>query len=903
MEEDDDLEDLLGDYDDAHERPALHDPRDTKRRRLDYVDEVAPVPPMHIVPAAPNPYETCEAKCRISHSDINPHKSADGTVVPCPLMFRDSGLTFLNSSFEPVSPDALCNSVVTYMQDSPRAAFAATSLQNSVMDTTTSSGRCLIQSFFQYIATMSLMTAASIAFPDDQLIESSDTLINYLRMLELVNDPLHGLEGVDEDDRIHAVDTINHYIRFPEDTQTKFQKVLTCMDRTISYNHTQHHFPEDVMSAMTRSIATMKSRVVTVAQARQTVLHPNVSVYEREDPDHPRHVAMAIVQAMMKNKKVILTDAYNEERVLVAMPIPSTTGLPTFCYSPAVSIGHMLRQLNADQVVAEKYHLHKRFINSTLSSNSATSHIPYVPDTFLQGMRYIMWRNGAFCCRTCIMYYHRKCLPPEMPQNWKHFASSLETLNGGLVRAMKFIDRDLDYYGVFKTMLEGLYNRRTDPGMAKFYRSFETHTIEVDHGGDTLSVSDPVAQAAFVRDRMEHFDEWIHDKDFMAEMEPLDVQLRSFQKLLHDQILPRNVGKHLLEVFGRCLAGVIGATTRPISAAHRILEEGVGHPVIDRLEYATVLEGTAGSGKSSLIAFLECYMDEVYIGRVSDNRRPIDPHGTTRGKAVVIATDMQKEEQNAFGQGDVKKVISNEFMVNHRLHKESIIVQYLEHVLLAMNEPLPYTDLKGDIARRFAQIQYNRIISSENACYDNDTRTPNEVFQQDDIQRFAVVCCYAHMRRMVNVGRQPFYLATKPGFEVPEYLLTTQAHFGRTQNSFRAFILSLSISRKLSYSIENKNWSVERDIVLKDYEEYCTKWKAPMKDAAFTDRYIMNTFGVRIMGTPMRMYGLKYKDISIEDADFSDDPAPETAHTQDGVVDRMDGIVDQMDDVDFGAIP
>jgi hypothetical protein len=482
------------------------------------------------------------------------------------------------------------------------------------------------------------------------------------------------------------------------------------------------------------------------------------------------------------------------------------------------------------------------------------------------------------------MYYHKNKLPPQIPDNWRHYSHHLKEINDGHIRAMKYLEQPIDYYGVMTDMLAAVWVRKYSPAARKRHKGSERDDVKVDHGSEWLVANNEV-QAEWIKDRWEHFDEWIHDPDFLALIDPLDVQMRSIQKIYQDQMIPRNAYRAALCSFGRCLSGIVNKQTRAISASHRLLDEGVGRKVNDRLEYATVKEGTAGTGKSTLLDKIETYFDEELIGRLSDNRRPIDPYGTIRGKAVVIASDMQKEEKTPVPGGDLKKMVSNEAVVNHRLHQDSVIVRFLQHVIFAMNESLPYKDNKGDIGRRFEQYIFQHRISSKNTQFSaQDQRSLDEVFEEEDIGRFPVVCVLAHKRRLINVGNRPLYRSNKEGFEVPAYLLATQAEYGRMQNSFRAFILSLEMKDEVSMERDDSKMAVERATVMEEYKNYCDRWKCPVMDEKVIDRYCMSTFGLRIGGVPVMLIGIRYKEYSV-----NIDPQAEEAENKGGEDGGEDG--------------
>lgn len=815
----------------------------------------------------------CQLRCLRNPqngADIHPHIIPGRGLLPCPLMFRADTTVFLNGDFAEVNPEAMAERVVEYLRDDKNAQAAFITMN---IDTETETSRAVLKEFFQLAAVRVLVDDAVNGMDEDTLVQDVGVIDSYLDMMDRLQRPFATVAVADELQRNLYIDVYNNFMRLPELCRVRFQRVLATLQNILDHSNSISRFADDAMMRVSQKLVRIRNRAAIVMEARASLLNPNPAVFAREEEDHARHQAMRVVQTVLTAARAIIVNTSSDERVELALPILSDAGVPTYTYTGGMSIHNALQQLRADQVVGEMYVMHKRFINGVLATNNATSNIPYVPDEFVQAMRYIAWRNGVFCCRTLLFYYHRKCVPAEL-HNWRHFSEDLVKVNDGHIRALRYIDRDMDYYAVLVDLLRGVYNRNTSAPVREFYASMETEIIGIEHGGDTLHPEQAAAQDAFVRERIDNIDAWIHDGEFLKLLEPLDVRLRSVQKVMHDQRLPRDTYRTMLETFGRSLTGVIGPATRPISGSHRLIEAGAGRQIVDKLEYATVIEGTAGTGKSTLLSFIERYFSEDLIGHVSDNRRPIDPYSTLRGKALIIAADMQKEEQTPIGQGDLKKMISQEAMVNHRLHQNSVVTRFPAHIIFAMNEPLPFKDIKGDVSRRFVQIRHNVRISETMLGFgDNDMRNPEEVFEDEDLARFPLVAALAHKRRLLCVGNRSYYNTIRKDFPVPRYVLATQAEFNRMQNSFRAFMLGLELNGEVDFSLAYADHSVERERIQLDYKAYADQWKCPLKDDAFVDRYLVSTFALRITGVPLRVYGLRYKNLSVANAPADQAPA------------------------------
>lgn len=820
----------------------------------------------------------CERNCRVNQRgrdgwDIRCHKMPDGTAVPCPLIFKDAPIPLRNHVFQPWDPEQLTIKTIEFVQ-TERALYEPvwSMLDHSLED---SKSRDTIREFF-FLAGLHFIAAdiTGINLDPSEVTDVGD-IKDVLRMMEYLQRPFATVDSLESQaDKNFLIDTYSNFVRFSQPFHNMFSTVLQNIRQVVRVCVGDGRITESQGRDLYTEITLITNRRSIVIQARESVLNPNANIFSRVDPDNPRHMAMNEVQVVLAAAKAIVVDTASEEKVLMALPIQSRHNVPTFTYTGKMPIMKLLQKLKADQVVVENYTLFRRFINGTFSGSNSGSQIPLVEENFSDAMRYISCPTGVFCCRTMIMYYHKNKLPNTIPDNWKFYSHHLRDLNEGNIRAMKYIEQELDYYGVITDMLAGVWVRENSDAAQQRYDASEQEMVGVGQGSEWI-IQDCPEQEEWIKDRWEHFDQWIHDADFMAKMDPLDVQMRSIQKIFQDQQLPRDAYRSILCSFGRCFSGVMGRQTRMSSASHRLLEKRVGRQVNDRLEYATVLEGTAGTGKSTLLDKVEMYFDEELIGRLSDNRRPIDPYGTIRNKAVVIASDMQKEEKTPVPTGDLKKMVSNEAVVNHRLHQDSVIVRFLQHVIFAMNESLPYKDNKGDIGRRFEQQKFQHRISSKNTQFSaEDVRSLDEVFEEEDLHRFPIVCVFGHLRRLLNVGNRSFYRPMKKGFEVPRYLQATQAEYGRMQNSFRAFILSLEVANQLSMERDDLNMAVERKIVIEEYKNYCDQWKCPVMDDKAIDKYCMSTFGLRVSGVPQRYCGIRYKDMSVDLAGEGDDGDP-----------------------------
>lgn len=805
-----------------------------------------------------------------------PHKLDDGSIVPCYLHFKEHTLTFIGKDFQEVDPERLASDAYKFTENTGYQAlmkyimmYHADPDEEGYFDYMQLINEVYVLSGIQYLMQQnknSYSHAENISGFEAKNVMSFVEMINYFnRSFETI--PLEFCTDLDrrsiQSNHMTMIRFQPFYLNDLEHSINQILELCGVADRSITFTD------DEVMEIRNETIRLQNQNSIAVMADKERS-NPNANLYARINDDAPCHLAMRMIQTILASKDAIITNVDQEEKVMLSIPISKYT------YSPKMTVMGILRMIQADQVAVENYVQFKHFINGVLSGSHKGSLIPLVNEAFTDEMRYIEAKNGVFCCRTCIMFYHRGRVPKKLPASYKYYTDILENINGGKIRAMKYLEHDIDYYGVISSMLGGMFLRTKD----KFKTEYEegmTDSVQVNHGRTILKPYPNETEAdrqlrqeqeAYIKEKWENFDDWIHDPDILALLSPLDVRMRAPQKIMQDQRIPRDTYIEILCSLGRAMSGVIGNKTRMCSAIHRWFEERLGHPITDKQEYATIFEGVAGTGKSTFLGFLQRYFSEELVGLIADNRRPIDPYGTIRGRAVVIASDMQKEEQTPVAQGDLKKFISTEAVGHHRLHTDTIILVMIAHFIFAMNDPLPYPDAKGDMLRRFMQIKFKQRISTKMAnIRPGDDRSLEQVFDDEDIGRFPVVCCIAHMRRLLNVGNQPYYRANKEHFEVPSYILSTQADYGRMNNSYRAFMLSLEASQDLSMDPEDAKWSVERKVVLEEYKAYCNTWKCPQKKDEFVDRYSVSDFGLKIRGTPARFYGLKFKGLSIEEED------------------------------------
>jgi len=64
--------------------------------------------------------------------------------------------------------------------------------------------------------------------------------------------------------------------------------------------------------------------------------------------------------------------------------------------------------------------------------------------------------------------------------------------------------------------------------------------------------------------------------------------------------------------------------------------------------------------------------------------------------------------------------------------------------------------------------------------------------------------------------------------------------------------------------------SVELSVIKDEYEAYCTLYKCKVQDIDKVVSEIVNSFNCVIKGTPQRIHGIRYKNISKTDAELAE---------------------------------
>lgn len=821
----------------------------------------------------------CDDHCR-DPADVRPHVDDYGRLLPCPTYFEHSPL--YNIRMEPLTPQETLEATVTQLGGNAELLCVTMQQINGIHGANLfadgpdgAAKRAMVRLYFELIACFAVISqeAPQHKVNDVHSVEL-ENLEGFLRMLRKV---VHPFENTRMSDRERAILVSVAYngIYAGDAFVSNLRSTMTVAELYCARSAEDFKIGDDKRREIMSELRTLRNAVALIDRAQRTTMDPPKIAIDPDDPDMNKANTVQFVIDLLANSEAILTDVSDYTNVRVALP-QRYNGAFYYTYCPSTSVSGALQALRVDKSVSDAYAKCIMEVSKAVHTYNETSQIPFSPNHFVSGQRYVAWRNGVYCCITGIFYYRRNQFDNRMPANWSHFTEELERINDGRVRAMKFIDADMRYYETLVDLLAGWFRRDASEDEFKLHRSLEEKYIDQWQGGNALlrrevetrnvPVTDELAAACdeqerWIQQRLEDFDTWFHDKNALKYIDPLDVRCRAPQKIFGDQHMPRNAYRSWLATTGRCLAGVQGDQTRKGCGAQRFLEGAVGHAIVDKRQFATSLIGVGGCGKSELLNMLQRYMEEPLVGHMSDHKRPIDMFNTIRDKAVVIASDYQTDSKDpSMPSGDIKKAIANESLVNDRLHKDSEIIRFICHFLIATNVQLPFRDRDGDMERRFEHFHFRNKISERNQMFvEGDDRTVEEVFVQEDIDRYLLASTLANKRVLLNVGERSFYRPKdKDFFGVPQYLLDTQGEFVRQQDSLAAFISSLR--HNFGYGAMYRNFSCPRSEFIARYHDYCEKYKCEQHKDIKVDEVLTVKYGVRVLGQPQTYHGMSLID-------------------------------------------
>ena len=846
---------------------AIRD-EDAVSEEVSLEDDVGSPPPPQRPRMDVNKHQPCPPEgCRVNpqnQDDINCHRGPNGRILPCPLYYTD----FCDVNLENLDPVKISQDVCNSWNDAHDVILLT--LCAGVGDIrgqeNTEVSRARIKSLFQCFGLFEVFRHMH-ADPGEMHAKEADTiqLTHFMSMLSTIVRPMRHVELAPG---LRCVLTNAFYSLLYQTSNnflTEISTLIGYIDAIITNSVKAGMITDDTVKQLKSDLNQCRNTMMAIDRSTNQIMEPPEIFIDLENGELNRDVMIDHIINYLASKGVVIADTESPSKALVALRRYEPNGEFNYTYTQPMPVGEALVQLKVDRPVSRIYAKQIENVSKELHTFHENSCIPRSPDDFVSRMRYIAYPNGIYCCITGIFYYHRHSFDNRMPQNWSHYSDILDRINNCKTRAMAYIKTPMRYYDMLCLMLGGVFLRSRLQSIRQKQRSSEQECIDQWHGNDTLYESifeDNLelppdlaeAQKAYIRDRLENFDAWVFNSAFLKEIDMLDIRCRAPQKIFGDQQLPRNAYRRWLSVQGRCLSGVIGRDTREKNGAQKYMERSIGRDIDDRLEFAAALIGTGGCGKSQLLAMIQRYFLQQYVGMLSDHERPIDNFSTIRDKGVCIASDYQTDKNKpSVPSGDFKKAVSNEPVVNHRLHQVSRIIYFFSMFVFASNNPLPFPEVNGDISRRIFQFYMKHKIPRESRKFSaNDDRNVMQVFDQEDVDAYCIASTWEHRRILLNVGSTTVYEPPDLDFNVPQFLLNTQADFIRSQDSLTAFLLSLG--KRFGWGHANYGHSVERERFIDMYKEYCDKFKVECKKDTAVDAELTRNYQVAINIGPPPMY-------------------------------------------------
>lgn len=853
------------------------------------------------------PIIECEAKCKSvngDHIDYQVHIE-EGLCYPCPLIFHEPGVILMDGKFEIVDPETMTRQCIIFGDQQDVKDFYnhfQLNVIESIRDREIYRHCCILLGIRKLLIDASNMFKGQIDRREH--IGSLESVEQYFDMIEYFNKPFKSLDDqsvMQGGDLLvkQLIISFNNYFRFPSSYwHADLELVNDIWNRIIEGNKVCKFDPASFDELRQRySCIVNGMRTTFVAFVHQ--LNPPTISMELSDPTHERYQALDLVSSLIIAHRGVITDVSIENEIKLAFPIRSKiTKEDTYTFTEDFSISQALSYLHADKSSRMLYAMHGRFINLTLASSHETSQVPLMPQDVFRGQRFISFHNGLFCCQSAIFYYFPRCLDPRIPPSYRFTTSYLETNSKCRIRALKHIPIKLEYYNIMTFLFKTAWARDQNPSFAAQKRNIETEATSTNlFDIDEKEVFPPKNTQKYqemmdwVDNIWKHFHTHMFNADFLAKLDPIDYKVYTLQKIFADQRLPMNVYRHIYEVFGRCLAGIMCDHTRDKSFSQQFMEKITGAEIRDNLQYATSIEGVAGTGKSSILEILGYYVDSNWIGNMADTERPIESHGTMAKGVFVQASDLV-EGRLPISAAELKKAISLEEIVLHRLRQSSLKFVYVAHFLLAMNIPLPWPDNLGDMTRRFTQIKFaHRLSKRDMTIIPGDRRGLFDIFKEYDRGVIPVLSAVAHLRRLINVGGNTFYNAQHPLFQPPQYLIHTKDSYESRQNSLRAFVNIQERKGLYSSSVEYRDWSVHLSDIVADYKKFCEEEQYKELPTDKIHSMMVHDFGLTMkgQGDGIKLYGVRYKDKSLKpDETKDDDPNWSQNQADDDVVDDDD---------------
>lgn len=684
-----------------------------------------------------------------------------------------------------------------------------------------------------------------------------------------------------------AADAYKNTLRLPPARQAEFRSAVARCNYVLSDNV---GWPDT-------SRSTLAQRLVRLSDRDQRLQHlveqyrnppPARSSVVIDDKDKRWPIVIEVLRRL-QDAGVILVDRKDPARLMFATPEYTEDGTFKYTYGEPSELHEVLSSCRLSMEESYAFGTVKSTVMSTIASfHEQSTSVPYSPDTFVHEQRFIRFKNGFLDCRTALFYVER--VDFDVPHTWPFRASDLQEFvgSGKRIRVMSYQDFDLQYFRALRFMLKGAY-AHTQCGEAFSQRLYKLHTEtvetvqlpafpgEVDEEGQVPLTAEEsqVAHAAmdeWIEEQMLTAHEWIHNPDRLRELDPTFVPMMSLQKIAHNQRWDWATYRFFLMANGRALSGILCGQTR-LSPSHRFLEERLNRRIVDKREFSISLEGIGGTGKSTALRMcVDQWIQPSFIGEMANERRPIAAIEHLLDKAVILARDMQKENGQAPANGgDVKKIISTEPTVVGRLYRQSVVRIFTAMMILAMNDPFPWADVKGDFFRRVLFFFYDVLIGEHNMYFRDDNRTLQQVWEQEDQRMYPAVAAIANLRSLLNVGGHNIYMTPRsdPDFRVPDYLLRTRTVFSRGHNSFRAMLMELMAQGKINFAERFRTYYTPLASIKQVYERYVTRTNSKACDEA-TLSATLRDFNLRVdrgVGDQLIVYGMEFCSFSVEDPD------------------------------------
>jgi hypothetical protein len=420
---------------------------------------------------------------------------------------------------------------------------------------------------------------------------------------------------------------------------------------------------------------------------------------------------MNIVVSRFHEMNCIITHKDSRE-IKVAMPYrdSSCPNVPTYVYSAPISLANALGEFNSiDLSVAKAFSQCSGGVTKLLAAAPEKIFRTRKSDT-LERYRVISFKNGLYCARTGIFYFHKDRVTPQdqlgIDEFQWDFWSDHYTSQPGF-EAMKFFAEDFDYFAILRLMvfnylfLKFLYrvsqrhelseqdleilgvNKDDEGNYQDPFSSLDHNTQEListyfvpDHKAKYMafkmdarcpqydilarlwehcSTKWPDLEFYFISATttfLRHPQRMYQDKYYHA-FNPLLLYVRSVQKIVSDQKWTYHTLYDQYCSNGRDYSGILRRKFFQAMNCHcgyDTLTTLANAPRLDdKLEYFRYVHGRGGVGKSTLQSYRSQFVDDQYIGKIPNEGRgsPLERLTLLFGNyAFITAEDWQPVPHN-----------------------------------------------------------------------------------------------------------------------------------------------------------------------------------------------------------------------------------------------------------------